>query len=933
MTQASQWCFERFRLDLTNACLWHHDQMIALPPKPFAVLTYLVTHAGQLVPKETLFDVVWPETVAGDAVLKTCIRQIRKALGETARSPQFVATVHRRGYRFIAPVTPVDLAPPTPDAAIPGSTLPGADPPRSHPTPRLPDLLVEREAVFDYLHDQLEQARRGERQVVFLLGEAGFGKTAVVDDFIAQVASDSRLLCVRSQCVEQFGLGEAYMPVLEAIGQLCRGPAGPRIVTLLHRQAPTWLVQMPWLLSPSEREQLRRELNETTRERMLRELAEALETLTVEFPLVFVLEDLHWGDEATLDLLALLARRQERAQLLLMATSHLPEHLGRDHPLRTVMQTLKRHELSKEYVLAPLSIAAVTIYLAIRFPRHQFPPELASVLHQCTEGNPLFLINMLTTLLDRGMIENRGGTWGLDTEFEAIEALVPEGLQDMIEEQIDHLSADEQRILEVASVAGKAFSVAAVALGNEQRMSQLEAQCEHLARQRHFIQAAGIEEWPDGTVATRYHFTHSLYQHVIYQRMAPGRRIRLHQQMAVGLEAGYGLRAREIAAELAFHFRWGRDVRQAIAYLLQAAETATQRYAHREAIRHLTTGLGLLDILPDTVDRSRQELDLQVALGMAFSAAAGYADPEVERAYTRALQLCEHVEEAPQRFQVLAGLQRFYFFRGQSQKARGMSEELLTQAQGRPEPEYRFMAHYRLGQVLLAAGELQNAHLHFDQGIALYESLEPSILDDPSLPNFVASCHMLNSETLWLSGYPDQAVQINRAGLLLASSSLRALPLAGALICAIRLHTFRREWNRVQQHAEALISLCSEKGFPLWRSIGTMLQGLALTIQGQRQEGLRRIHQGLQDHRHTGATRNRTYYLAVLAEAYGLVGRSAEGLDTLAEALTLVETHDERWWEAELHRLRGELLLMRQGALPVPGNPADTVTRHPEHAE
>src|SRR5215471_3777192 len=289
MPSSPQWVFGLFRFDPANACLWHGAQALPLMPITCALLECLVTHAGRLVTKDALLEAVWPETAVGDAVLKVRISELRKLLGDTAHAPGYIATVHRRGYRFIAPVTKADPA-----------TLLGAAP---FPPPPRAAPLVGREAALAQLRHWLARACQGERQVVFVTEKAGIGKTALVETFLAQVRAAPQLWVAHGQCVEHYGVGEAYLPMLEALGRLCRAPERERVLALLRQRAPLWLVQMPWLLSAAEQEALQRALGGATRERMLREMAEALDTLTAERPLVLVFEDLHWSDYATLDLL------------------------------------------------------------------------------------------------------------------------------------------------------------------------------------------------------------------------------------------------------------------------------------------------------------------------------------------------------------------------------------------------------------------------------------------------------------------------------------------------------------------------------------------------------------------------------------------------------------------------------------------------------
>lgn len=341
MPPTPSWGFGPFRLDLGSGSLWRGEQLIRLPPKPLAVLAYLAAHAGQVVPKETLLAAVWPEVVVTEGVLKTCLGQIRHILGETAKAPRYIATVHRRGYRFIAPMTVTDEIITEGEAHATSPAMEQPQRPRSVPHP--PQLMVGREAELAQLQRWWTQAMQGERQVVFVTGEAGIGKTALVDAFVAGVEAEDRVWIGHGQCIEQYGAGEAYLPLLEAVGRLGRSPDGPRFLQLFRRYEPTWLLQLPALVSGDEFADLQRRTGNATRERMLRELAEAIEELTAEHPVLLVLEDLHWSDGSTVDWLAYVARRREGAQLLVVGTYRPVEAMVRTHPVSAVMQDLLLH--------------------------------------------------------------------------------------------------------------------------------------------------------------------------------------------------------------------------------------------------------------------------------------------------------------------------------------------------------------------------------------------------------------------------------------------------------------------------------------------------------------------------------------------------------------------------------------------------------------
>jgi DNA-binding winged helix-turn-helix (wHTH) protein/tetratricopeptide (TPR) repeat protein len=916
------------RLDLENEWVWQGEQCLQLPPKAFAVLRYLIEHPGRLVSKDELLHAVWPDTVVSEWALTTCMREIRKTLGEKAQAPQYIATVHRRGYRFIAPLA---TAPPP----VSSSKFQVSSP---NPTP----TLVGREAELAQLHNWLEKALNGERQIVFVTGEPGIGKTTVVEAFLQQIPeargwrletsrpSASQVSSLKSQvpspwigrgqCIEHYGAGEAYLPVLDALGRLCRGPRGRQMIALLAQHAPTWLVQMPVLLAATELESLQRKTAGATRERMLRDLAEALEALTVERPLVLCLEDLHWSDSSTLEWLAFVARRRELSRVLIVGTYRPVEMLSDGHPLKRVLQELYAHQLGNELAMRRLNETEVNTYLTLRFPESVLPTRLGQVLHQRTGGNPLFLASIVQDLTRREIIlQGTDGRWELHGTVAELERWTPESVRHVLARQRERLAPDDQRVLEAASLAGLEFSAAAVAAALETEAIQVEDHCGRLAEQQQFLRLAGISEWPDGTRAARYGFLHALYQEFWHERVSVGKQQQWHLRMGERKEVAYGQRAGEIAAELALHFEQGRDYRRAVQYLQRAAERAAQRSAHQEAIHHLTKGLELLKTLPDTPERAQQELTLQITLSAPLIATKGYTASEVEQAYTRARELCRQVGETPRLFSVLLGLSSFYQMRAEYRTARELAEQCLSSAQSVHSPTRVMWAHLMLGQTLFFLGELALAREHSEQGIALYDSQKHNPLVSNAVQDAGVSCLCYVARALWLLGYPDQALKRIQEALTLAQGLSHPYSLAYAFYFAAELHQFRRERQAAQEWVERSITLSTEQGFPLFLTLGTVLRGWALAKQGQMKEGIAQMRQS-----------RSPFTLAVLAEAYGKVGQVEDGFTVVAEALALIDKTGERVNEAELYRLKGMLTLQSKTSFGQVSNKLGHV-RSPQH--
>jgi predicted ATPase/DNA-binding winged helix-turn-helix (wHTH) protein len=892
--------FDPFCLDLANEQLWRGSQEIKLRPKAFAVLDHLLGRPGQLVTKEDLLNAVWPETFVTDAVLKVTIQQLREALGDDPKSPRFIETAHRRGYRFVAEIE-IDPAP--------------ADvPPRSEARPALADprthtidspTVVGRDKAWTLMQGWLGKVLAGERQIVFVTGEPGIGKTALVDAFVGSLAADRNIRVGRGQCLEQYGTGEAYLPVLEAIGRLCHGQQ--QVVDVLRTHAPMWLLQMPSLLSAEDRALLSRDVVGASRERMLREISGALEALTADHPLVLVLEDLHWSDYSTLDLISYLANQRQTAHLMLIGTFRHADLIVSGHPLKAVKGELLAKQQCVELPLEYLNEDAVASYLAARFSGHRFPPALAQMIHERTDGNALFMVNVVDYLLAAGVLRAAGESWELAVEIENVDVGVPDSIKQMIEKQLDHLDAVEQRILEAASVAGADFSTAAVAAALEGNRDSIEQRCENLARNGQFIQDVGVHVLPSGDAISRYTFTHDLYRKFLYERVPPSRRVQLHRRLGQQGAEIHGERDREIAGELAMHFERGAEPGPAAKYLQIAADTAIRRFAYQEAVALSRRGLKLLAKVPESTERTEQELCLHLTLGVPLIATQGYAAPEVGRVYTSARELARQLGEPPDVSEVLWGLWTFHTLKGELSTARKIAEELLRLAQRYPEMSMR--GHWAMEITFVHLGEFAPAIEHYEKARHSYDQREH--LDDgffyAPVPGVAMLCFA--AWALWFLGRPDQALDRINEALAQARELSEPLSLAHAHLFASVLHQFRREESLALEHADAGLTVANEHGLALYPAMAFVMRGWALVNQGPREAAIQEIRDGLAALKVTGAELVRPHYLGLLGEALRNAGRPEEGHRALDEALALVQQTGEGYYEAELYRLKGEALL------------------------
>jgi hypothetical protein len=545
-----------------------------------------------------MLEALWPETYVQPEVLKSHIRDIRGALGDDAKSPRFVETLPRRGYRFIAQVN--DSIPAKAQIANASN-----------------DKLVGRDRELRHLTESLRRTLQDQQQIVFVTGEAGIGKTALVEHFQRQALADiPGIRIARGQCIEGYGGKEAYYPMLEALGQLCRAPGGESIIQMLSAQAPTWLVQFPTFMKRERPEILRRETWGATRERMLREIGEVLEAISSRGALLLVFEDLHWVDHSTVDLISALARRRTSSKLMLIGTYRSVDVVLAGHPLNALKLDLLVRQLCHEVALEPLGEAEVATYLAD--PSDARPPEgLAGLVHRHSEGNPLFMVAALEHMTGRGFISREKGNWKLKVAVEEIDLEVPENLRQMIEVQIEHLTTEEQRALEVASITVAGFSPSVNASAANLDLEHFEELCEELSRRYHIVRSAGSQRFPDGSFSPRYEFVHALYRQVFYRRQSPGRRAKLHRSVGERLETLYDGHLSDVAPELANHYEEGSDWQRAVKYLRLVAETAGRRFAPAEAAKVLRHALDLCEKVPE-IERAENETEILEKLAAIY---------------------------------------------------------------------------------------------------------------------------------------------------------------------------------------------------------------------------------------------------------------------------------------------------------------------------
>jgi TOMM system kinase/cyclase fusion protein len=764
--------------------------------------------------------------------------------------------------------------------------------------------LVGREQELGLLLERWAQVKEGLGQVVLLSGEAGIGKSRLAQVLTEQVATEPQAWLTPCQCSPYYQHTALY-PMIELLERVAlrfnreESPeqklrklegfvvqyglpleeAVPLFATLLSLPLPAGYA--PLTVSPEQQKQ-----------KTLQAFLAIFLRIAAQQPVLFVMEDLHWVDPTTLELLSLLVDQGPTARILALLTfrpDFNPPWTGRSHLTQVTLNRLPRRQA-----------AEMTGRVA---HGKALPPEVVEQVVAKTDGVPLFVEELTKMVLESGLLQERAERYALTGPLPPL--AIPATLHDSLMARLDRL-ATVKGLAQLGATLGREFSyelLQAVAPWDEDTL--------HRGLQQ-LVEAELVYQRGMPPQAT-YTFKHALIQDAAYQSLLRSTRQQYHQQVAQVLEARFPETCQVQPELLAHHYTQAGLMAQALPYWQSAGRRAIERSGNIEAIGHLTQGLEVLQILPDTPERTQRELTLQTALGVPLLATKGFGAPEVERVYGRARELCRQVGETPQLFPALWGLWWFYEARPQLQTARELAEQLLTLAQRQQDPALLLQAHRAMGQTMLWLGELGAARTYLEQGIAIYDPQQHHSLafrygQDPGvgLRNFAA-------HALWYLGYPDQALERMHEAVALARELSHPFSLAFALDQTAWLHQYRREAQLTQEWAEADITLSSEQGFAFFLALGTMYRGWALAEQGQEAEGIAQMRQGMAAHQATGAQLGRPYWLSLLVEAYGKIGQVEEGLKVLGEALTLALKHGEHFWEAELYRLKGEVLLMQAG--------------------
>jgi predicted ATPase len=770
-------------------------------------------------------------------------------------------------------------------------------------------VIVGRDTELDALRSALRSAKEAGRTTVFVTGEAGTGKTTLVDVFVGEASASGPLFVGWGACVEHYGSGQVYLPVLNAIHALCRGPFADRVVDVLATHAPTWLLQLPGVIRPDRLDDLQRRAAGATQARAVCELASALEALSSDAPVVLVFDDLHWTDPSTAGLIAFLGSRREPAQLLIVGT-YRREEAPRGHPLARVTGELIAHRQASSIALEALGSGAVDMYLSKRCPEHTFPPELAPTLERSTGGNPLFLTTLVDDLESEEIIRERDGHWALSTSVDDIAARRPDSIRRLIDTQIDRLGPIEQRIIEVAGVAGMTFTAGVVAGALDADSDAVDSTCESLANERRLLEYVGTETWPDGTIQSRYAFRHTLFQHAALARNTASTVRLRHRKIAERIEAGFVGHEEEVAGELAVHFEASQVPARAARHHVLAGERAARHCGYKEAAAHHEHARALLAGTPDSRDRDVLELRVSLSHGWSVFQVNGRMDVAVPL-MQRAKELASRLEDKASLGEALIRLEAMLMVQGDLREATEQARALAPVFDHVSDAALRLLAEQVQATIVLLRGRFEEARRLLD-ALGVFRAAQEKTAIEASRAHLLA--FSMGSFAMWLTGEPDRAVALSRRAQEVAEQAYdpfdhehTAMLAEGAL-----LHAWRREPVLACELAKQALALSEKNSFAKWQNRAELIlrwaeAELAPNMAGERVEEL--MSKPWEDGS-VGRTMHATLYVTMCAR----LGRWERALDVIASTLDAVERSDERWLEPEIHRLRGEILRSRHDA-------------------
>jgi serine/threonine protein kinase/predicted ATPase len=776
------------------------------------------------------------------------------------------------------------------------------------PSPTAP--LVGREPEMERLLQEFDRAQRGRSRLAVVSAEAGMGKTTLVSEFVRLLEeSGSPIRVGRGRCSERLAGTEAYLPMLEALETLQAHDQPGSVARLVRAIAPSWYAQISHPSSnDSSAERLAAETAGGSQERLKREMMALLVEISRIQPVVLCLDDVHWADPSTTDLLGYVARRIDQERILIVTTNRPSELVQGRHPFLSLKLDLLAHDQCREIVPGFLDEPAIAHYVAIQFPGHAFPDGFVDVISARTAGHPLFMADLLRDLRRRRVLAQVDGVWRMEGELAALERELPPSVKSLVQRKMDALEADDRRLLSVASVQGLDFDSALVAGVAELEQEDAEDRLERLEREHAIVQFVTEAEEHDRTLTLRYRFAHHVYHEAFYDSLRATRRATVSRRVAEALVARLGDQPCDCAADIALLFEAAREPLRAAEYFNRAAEAAARLYAHEDTARLAKRGLSLLEGEPETARRAAVELGLQMTYALANKTAHGYAVPEVGRAYARARELCRRVEDPARVIPVLVGMSAHHIVAGEIETSRDVALEMLELFDRLGDPNLRMLGNWALGAARFHLGELEASLRHLARGLELYDPVfhHPRVWQTGIEPGVFCRCEL--SRAMTLSGHPDRGLECIQEAVRQARALEHPQTLAFSLLFKTFVHLARREPQHVITAFDELSAVCTARGIAQELQWAAPLRGRARIELGEVEEGVRELQEGLAAHTLTRSALLRPYYFVMLSGGFLRAGRLDEAQRALDDSAASAEATSQRAYASEHARLQGEVL-------------------------
>ena len=749
-------------------------------------------------------------------------------------------------------------------------------------------VSVGREGERESLRAAFEAAESGHGTFVAVSGEPGIGKSTLVDDFLSEIAAPAWI--GRGRCSERLAGAEAHLPFLEALDSLLA--RDPSVRAVMKQVAPGWYVQVsPMSADESSAARLIADTQSGSAERLMREMAALLQELARTRPFVLFLDDVHWADVSTIDLLGFLAPKLARLRGLVLVTYRPSDLAVSRHPFLRLKADLSAHGVLQEVPVAFLTGQDVARYVSSQMP--DAPRNLGALIYRKTEGNPLFMVDLVRYLRERGLPAD----WA-----EEIERKIPESLRGMIERKIETLEDEQRQLLRVAAIQGFEFDSAIVAQVLERDPADAEDALQSLERLHGLVQLLREQELPNGVFSLRYQFTHVLYQSALYGSVSPSRKSIWSGKVAEVLESAHGERKDAIAAELALLYEMARNPWRASEHFLTAAQVASSRFATREALAFARKGLTCLAMVRDRPDVEKRELALQKALLHPLGVLEGFGTPATERVSQRIIELAERLEDHGSLYAALDGAMIVHMVRGDCLEAASIADRMIAAA-GHSGNEVQQMnalmwavvARHHLGELAIAR---KHADACIPMGTPANQHVRLITIFDPIVAVLVES-----ARNLWMLGDTRGCVERTNRALALAREIGHPDSLSFALVFHGWMYGYREDWETSLASSSEGLVLSAEHGLAQTGAWNQCVRGWALAHAGRAADGLVELQAGIEDSKRIWGRVAMSQFHAMLAEVLIIRGDPSYALDELQRELMLTETSHDRYLNAELHRL------------------------------